>query len=390
MTLAFDKHLLPSNATLAEKALATALDKRDDLSPGIDAIASWRFARPLPSGFGPWLVDEYQLGTIRQFFDSDEACIDAGWPWLQIRGTVQAVEDALGWTGYQAAEVEAPNVRRTMWHRYQIAMGELPLTPEGVPAEDPRLVHAEYLASLSDPARALFWRGFHGYDVRAMEWSRSRWGSAIWGNSSGVRLPDGKTRWSHGRDHGPFEATASATTQAALGIDTLAAGTIDWSSQLTWAEVGHLGWGDPTPAQIAELVSGIVSKLSIYVGFFDASGDLIGARRAIERKEADTFAGAAVPDDQTVLHITCRTGFGDGFGSEATTAAVLFGVQSANGPGELWVAPDDLQPPDGQSLADVTVGNWIISDAPDQGPTAPPLTFTQTIREHFTMRVRLL
>lgn len=383
-------HLLPSNVTPAEKALSASLDRDAILGPGADAIAGWRYARPLPASFGPYLVDELQLGPIRSYFETDEATVDAGWPWLKLRGTLAAVETALGWIDYETAQVEPPVIGRRKWNRYQIAMGELPLTPEGVPAEDPRLVHAEYLASLSDPARSIFVRGHHGYDVRAMEWGGNRWGGSIWGADSGVRFADGKTKWSHGRDHGPFEATASAATQAALGIDTLAAGTIDWSSSLTWAQIGHLTWDDPTPAQIAEIVSGIVTELSIYVGFFDASGDLLGARRAIERRAASTFGGQAVPADQTVLHITCRTGFCDGAGKQAAACSVLLGVRSANGPGELWVAPENLLPPDGQTLANVTVGNWTISDAPDQVPTAPALTFTQTIREHLTMRVRLL
>lgn len=368
------QHLLPSNATQAEMALSQALDRDAILGPGADAVAGWRYERPLPAGFGPYLVDELQLGTIRSFFDTDEATVDAGWPWLQIRGTIAAVETALGWIDYEAALVEAPVLGRRKWNRYQIAMGELPL-----PLESDRLLDAEYLASLSDPARSVFWRGFHGYDVRAMEWSGNRWGGSIWGADSGVRLEGGQTKWSHGREHGPFEATASATTQAALGIDTLATGTVGWSSTLTWAQVGHLTWGEPTDAQIAELVGRVISQLSIYVGFFDAAGDLIGARRAISRKPAASFGGQTVPTDQTVLEIICRTGFGDGFGHEAATAAVLLGVRSSKGPGALWVAPDDLLPPDGQTLADVTVGAFAID-----------LPFTHTIREHLTLRVRLL
>lgn len=384
------QHLLPANATPIEMALSEALDRDGVLGPGIDAVAGWRFERPLPAGFGPWLVDGLALGPIRVFFETDEATVDAGWPWLERRGTVAAVETALGWIDYDSAEVEAPNPRRAMWHRYQIAMGELPLDDEGAPAEDPRLDHAQLLASLSDPARALFWRGHHGYDVRALEWSRSRWSGTIWGSDSGVRLTGDGTRWSHGRAHGPFEGSATPTNQAALGIDTLAAGTIDWTSSLAWSQVGHLTWEPPTDAQVAALIANVVAGLSIYVGFFDEAGDLIGARRAIHARPADTFGGQAVPADQTVLEITARTGFGDGAGKTAASVAVLFNVRSVRGPGDLWVAPHDLLPPEGKSLADVTVGGWAFSDAPDQGPTAPDLQFTHTIREHLTLRVRLL
>jgi hypothetical protein len=379
MIIPFERHLIEAETEPAIEALSASLDRDALLGPPADAIATWRFERPLPDGFGPWLVNDLTLGTIRQFFDSDEACIDAGWPWLQIRGTVQAVEDALGWIEYEAAAVEAPNVRRAMWHRYQIAMGELPTGMNGLPLETDRLLDAEYLAGLSDPARAVFWRGHHGYDVRALVWGDGRWGDTIWGDDSGVRIEDGQTKWSHSRDHGPFEATADAATRTALGLDDFAAGTIGWTTPLTWSQLAGITWEPPTDEQIAGLLATVVSGFPIYVGFFDADGDLIGARRAIERKAAATFDGAPVPGDQTVLEITCRTGFGDGAGKTAASLAVLFDVRSANGPGDLWVAPDDLVPPDGQTLADVTVGGWPLN-----------LAFTHTIREHITARVRLL
>lgn len=368
------QHLLPSNATPAEKALSEALDRDAILGPGADAIAGWRFARPLHAGFGPYLVDELQLGTIRSYFESDEATVDAGVPWQRLRGTLAAVDTALGWIDYETAQVEAPVIGRRKWHRYQIAMGELPL-----PLESERLLNAEYLASLSDPARSVFWRGHHGYDVRALEWSNGRWGESIWGDDSGVRIDGGDTKWSHGRDHGPFEATATATNRTALGLDDLAAGTIGWSTPLTWAQVGHLTWAAPTLEQIAVLLARVVSELSIYVGFFDVAGDLIGARRAIHTTPAATFGGLPVPADQTVLEITCRTGFGDGAGTEVASVAVLFDVRSSKGPGDLWAAPSDLVAKDGVALADLTIGNWPLA-----------FTLTETIREHLTLKVRLI
>ena len=384
------QHLLPANATSIEIALSQALDRDDVLGLPIDAVAGWRFERPLPAGFGPYLVDSLALGPIRQFFDTDEATVDAGWPWLNQRGTVQAVEDAMAWIDYGAVAVEPAIKGRRKWNRWQMAMGALPTAMDGLPLETDRLLDAEYLANLSDPARSTFWRGHHGYDVRALVWGDGRWGETIWGDDSGVRVDGGTTKWSHGREHGPFEATADAATRSALGLDDFAAGTIGWTTPLTWAQLAGITWEPPTDEQIATLLETVVSGFPIYVGFFDDEGALIGARRAIERKAATTFDGAPVPADQTVLEITCRTGFGDGAGQTASTCAVLFNVRSARGPGDLWVTPAHLEAPEGVALADVTVGAWAISDAPDQGPTATGLVFTQTIREHITARVRLL
>ena len=45
----------------------------------------------------------------------------------------------------------------------------------------------------------MFWRGFAGYDVRALEYGRGKWGQKFWGSYSGVRLPPGQTKWSFGR-----------------------------------------------------------------------------------------------------------------------------------------------------------------------------------------------
>lgn len=389
MTLAYADHLLPPNATHAEKALSAALNRDAVLGPGMDAIAAWRFQRPLPAGFGPWLVDEYQLGAVRRFFASDEACIDAGWPWQRLRGTLTAVDRAMGWIGYEAATVEPPQVRRRNWHRWQMAMGGLPVDGRGVPTEDPVLYDAEFLAGLSDPARSTFVRGHHGYDVRPVTTSRSRLGRGLLSASSGAVLPDGAAKWSHGRTHGPFEMTATAATLAALGLDTLAAGTLDWTSTLTWDQVGHLTWSNPTPEQVADLIANVLATLSMHVGFFDAAGDLIGARRVGYTEPATSFAGQPVPADQTVLTAHARTNFGDGFSlrADGTTAqpqpaasvALILGAHSTIGPGDLWVEPENLTAPDGVPLAHLTIG-----------PAPLALTFGRTIRERIIIKARLL
>ncbi len=204
--------LLPSNSTAFELALEEATDIASEIGPAIDAIHGLKYARPLNITVAPWLVNEYGLGPISDFFDTVEGLIDEGRVWQRLRGTPQAISTSLSWIDYDDIDIQDQVRGRRRWHLYQIQMGELP----GVD-EFQRLTNAEYLAGLSDPARSYFWRGYFGYDVRGHVYGRSRWGRSIWGDSSGVRIAGGKVKWSHGRTH-ELEATGTQDDIENLGI----------------------------------------------------------------------------------------------------------------------------------------------------------------------------
>lgn len=205
--------VLPSDSTTVfEYTVEQATDIVDEIAPAIQEIHGIKYARPLNVTFAPWLVYEYGLGPISQFFGTAEDTIDEGRPWQRLRGTPAAVTTALGWLDYDAIDIEDQLRGRRRWHLYQMDMGELPGADEVN-----RLMNAEYLAGLSDPARSYFWRGYHGYDVRGHVHGRSRWGRSMWGDSSGVRLPGGKTKWSHGRSH-TAAASGDETDIENLGI----------------------------------------------------------------------------------------------------------------------------------------------------------------------------
>ena len=159
---------------------------------------------------------------------------------------------------------------RRMWHRYQVAMGEVPSGAD----EDPRLYDAEYLAGLSDPARAIFWRGFAGYDIRALDYGNSPWGGAIWGNDSGVRMPDGETLWSHGESY-EVAVSLTAAQRAELSADVTTGSSIGWDP-IPWSTPGVSWYGVTDPKAYKAF---LLARLPTYLGFFDAGGAPIGYRR---------------------------------------------------------------------------------------------------------------
>ncbi|TIT41769.1 MAG: hypothetical protein E5W76_12900, partial [Mesorhizobium sp.] len=262
-------HLLPKNASPFERALSNSLDRTPDFGAIIDGIAGLKYG-VIPAAFSPWVVAEYGLGPISEFFESDAEVIAAGIPWQRVRGTPFAATTALSWIGYLGPAIEDQNDRRRKWNRYQIGMG---LVPE---AEMPVLRDAEYLVGISDPARSAFIRGWHGYNVRTLEWGEQVWGASIWGDDSGTRLDGGTVKWSHGEDI-TGSIVADAADRAALGVNVTVGTVLSWADS-PWNAPG-VSWNGVTDA--AAFKSFLLSRLSVLVGFFDAGGEAIGYRRPV-------------------------------------------------------------------------------------------------------------
>lgn len=334
---------LPPNSTKFEIAAEEAMSEREFIAPALEAIAGIKYARPIPAGFGPWLVNEYGLSPITGYFDTVEHQIDYGRAWQRIRGTPDAVKMALGWTGYDNVTILDQVTGRRLWTLYQANMGELPLSDE-----DRRLYDAEYLAGLSDPARALFWRGFYGYDVRGHVWGRSRLGRSLWGTSSGVRINDGKTIWSHGRTTS-IQVPATPEFRDALGFTYTTGEDITWDGEATWDTEG-LTWNGIESA--AETISGLIESLDVYLGLFDEDGDPIAYVRCLTAP-SKTRSGSVV-----TLHYDIRTGFGDGAGSAVRSVSLIFGGRAAPGvkPFQRYLLPNQITFPDEEiRLGDIDV-----------------------------------
>lgn len=356
--------LLPKNATAFERNLSKTLDRTASYGPTIESIAGFKTLDILPETFGPWMVAEFGLGPISEFFNDADMLIGAGIPWQRLRGTPLALAIALSWLEYIDLTLEDANERRLKWNRYQIDMGRVP------ESERPILLKAEYLAGLSDPARSVFFRGFHGYDVRALEWSGRAWGNSIWGDDSGVRLPDGSVKWSHGEILSGTIIVGEEERQA-LGVNVSAGDEPGWED-VPWDAPG-MTWGSID--DVSAFRSYLVRRMPVLVGFYDEDGDAIGFRRPIAVRDAPptNYSG-----EKSFIEVECRTGFGDGGELEAKHVSLVFRAGHPSLPGKLWIEPDDLEFEDGFDPVDMTIGNVPVD-----------FTFRRTVRQHVTLTLEI-
>lgn len=146
MTMA-RRTILPPNATALERAI-------DQAAPAWDGIAD-AFTTPAEGeaeSFAPWLAAQYHLAQFAPYFDSVQALLAAGLPWLLERGTAAATLRALDWVGFPDATLDERGAR------LHIQLGR-PATA----AEISRIAH---VVRATVPAHVQFWRVFHGYDRR--------------------------------------------------------------------------------------------------------------------------------------------------------------------------------------------------------------------------------
>ena len=384
--------ILPSNSTDLERALEQASAVDDILSPAIEAMHGLKYRRPLNASVAPWLVSEYGLGPISEYFtgaahqtalnagadqlvtlDSQqlvvvgpttiEDLIDQGRAWQRKRGTRTAIKQALLWIDYDEITIWDQVKGRRRWHLYQIDMGRLPL-----PDESTLLASAERLADLSDRARSFFWRGFYGYDVRGLSWGRSKWGRSIWGDASGVKIGSGKPKWSHGRQHAG-EIKATDNEQISLDVVYDDGDALKWSQDMTWSAPG-VTWAGVVDAKA--LKAWLMLRKTAYVGFYDTLDNLIGYAPVVVGGKDLSSSDA----EDTVIRYAVRTDFGTGFGSIAATVSLVFGGQPKTGvkPGRRWFLGSEIAFPAGR----VRVGALAMA-----------ITFQQTIREFVTIDLRL-
>jgi len=362
------QHLLPANSTPLERVVSGTLDRDEALAPGADAVAGQKFRRPLTDGWGTWIVDELGLGPVSGYHATAELTIDEGVAWQRLRGTPAALDMAFGWICYAAIALEDEHPRRRKWHRYQVGMGALPAT------EVPQLVDADYLAALSDPARAIFWRGFHGYDVRALEHGDGTWGDTLWGDDSGVRLPGGVTVWSHGEDHA-VAISLTADQRGALAAEVVAAGADTGWDAVPWTTPG-LAWSGVTEPKLYKAF--LLVGTPAFLGFYDADDQPIGYRRCFGA--ADVTADHPPIADTAYVAFRARTDFGEGYGSEAAKVALLFHSRPADAatPGRLWLEAGEIAFDPAYDAEHLTTAFAAL-----------PLTFRRTVREHVTVTIEV-
>lgn len=364
-----DIHLLPTNATDFEIAMSQATDVYKTIEDaGISNMRGFKYGA-IPADFQPFVAHEYGLGEISTYFNDYPTMIDAGIDWQRVRGTPAALVLALAWIGYTATVLEHKLPTRFLWNRYQQKMGLVPAAA----VEDPLLYDAEYLSEISDPARSVFWRGFEGYDVRILQWGDGSWGDSMWGDDSGVRMPDGTVKWSHGQDY-DLSVKMSVLTAADLSLDVENGDVIGWDS-IPWNAPG-VTWNGVTDAKALKVF--LLSKLTVYLGFFDALDNPIGYRRFTGMR--DVSGDYPELDTEIRVEISFRTAFGDGDGKTVASVALFsfYNQSDQDTYGKLWVTPEEV------SFDPDFIG---IDTGLEMTPLA--LTFRKTVREHITITLEV-
>lgn len=206
--------LLPPSSTPLERALSGTLSWWPDLDAAATAITGLKIARP--SAFSPWLAAEWWLADFGQYFDSTDALIDAGLPWLKLRGTAAAVKLALSWIGLSNSLLEEDGAR------LHIDPGRITAYAE--------LAAIRHLVDASIPAHVLFYRLFHDYDLRALRLDRSRLDDALLDDDSGADIDGIKV--SYRRRHG--EAFAAAPVAVSQWRSR------DWQIGIRYDDAQHL------------------------------------------------------------------------------------------------------------------------------------------------------
>lgn len=336
--------LLPTNATAFEEAAAAATDVFGRLELPVDAIPLAKLVSP-PESYLPFLAHEYGLGPITPYVPDLASLIDEGVDWTRVRGTPASVAQALGWVGFTGDLVEAP-AHRARWHLFDLALaahwGDEPVDLAAIAA----------VVGLSVPVRSHFWRGFHGYDVRPVDWSYTRWGDAAYSRSAGVRLDADGPIWSFGRTY-DFDGTLGEADLTALGAWSAEIGgtppgwdDVSWDASATkWSMLGE--------ADRAAAIAADLAAQPVWAVFRDPGGSVLGYRKArVARGVAlsggglyavgpNRYAPSDLPDG---FYLEFLTAFGEGYGATAAATGLLFDAIPADTakPGLQWAGPGEL------------------------------------------------
>lgn len=362
--------LLPSNATPIETALDLTADPSPKIMPGLDAVTGWKHSLQ-PPDLRPYLVHEFGLDVLLPFVDTYAGILALRRPWCEIRGTHEAVFQGLAITGYSGQLVDPPS-RRQAWAEFQIDL-------DRVRDQRADLGKIAGIVDLSIPERSTFRRGVHGYDVPAAETGWTLLGGSMLSDDSGVRIDGAGPKWSFGRPYA-FEHDLTEADLTALGVWIPEVPSQLWADMdFLWVDADFKWSDDAERARRVSLATSLENK-PVWLRFADSEGATIGYRRAVShgvRQGLEGYPFGAdflTPDLENPIgvYLFARTGFGDGFGSEAATVSAIFdaAVTDASRPGQLWISPGGL------------AGGTEIAAQPVS------ILFGETVREHVQFFLR--
>lgn len=337
--------LLPANATPFEDAMSLGTDMIPRVKDSIDAMRGIKLVNTPPSLL-PFLIYEYGLRELTPYVPNLYALIREGIAWQRVRGTPAAMARGLSWIDYEAEIEEAP-VRRRRWHLFQLHLDRV--RDEEVPDLD----RIEGIAGLSVCLRSVFYRGFHGYDGRALEYGYQKWSDAIWSDDSGVRLRADGAKWSFGRAY-DLDTTLTQADLEALGVWVPPAPEEDplsWT-EIAWADADFAWTSSAGQARRRAMCSATLGR-PVWLELIDDADQVIGYRRArVACGVAAQFGGpyqvlglqfapAAQPE---VIYLEFMTDFGDGADRDVAKCRLLIDAAPADAakPGLAWAAPGEL------------------------------------------------
>lgn len=337
--------LLPSNATALETALSEALDRTPELSPGIVALRGFKFD-PNDSIL-PYLIIEYGLEEIEEFFPVRREIIAEGVAWRRLVGTPAAVHKALRWIGYQAS-IEEEWIGRRKWNTFQLRFPSLPA------ADRPDLERIEKIAEISTPLRSRFRRGVHLYDAGALIADYSRLDDCMIERESGVSITPAGTLWSFGRVH-EIAHTLTEAEGLALGnwIEPTTETSLRWSDMTYPWQAATFPWSSQASTQRRSLMAGWFAGKSMHACLRDSGGSVIGYRKcrsshAIRLKVGGPYSFGAESYEPInggqMLYAEALTDFGDRFGVNTASVSLIVNADRALGvkPGKLWLDAGEL------------------------------------------------
>lgn len=362
--------LLPSNSTPIEVALDRAGDQAPKIDPALNYISGWKHIVQ-PPDLRPYLVQEFGMGVLQPFVETYAAILALRRPWCEVRGTHEAVNRGLAIVGYSGT-LKDPPARRTAWAEFQIDL-------DRVRDDREDLFKIAGIVDLSIPERSTFRRGVHGHDVSAAEGCRTRLSGSILSNDSGVRIDGKGPKWSFGRNY-QFSHVLTEAELTSIGIWIPEIDSSLWADMnFPWVTATFKWSNDAEQARRVSLATSL-EGLPCWLRFADAQNQTIGYRKAVCRAVDQGLSGYAFgpdflePGTENPLgaHVFARTGFGDGYGSEAASVSVVIdaNVTDQTKPGQLWLEP-----------AGLTGGTEIAAQ-----PVS--ILFGETVREHVQFFLR--
>lgn len=365
--------VLPPNGTPMLRAFEQAVAPEPRVASNLDLIANIK-GRELPDWLS-FLLWEYGLIEIVPYLDNPYVLIDEGRPWLIERDTFAAIARGLGWISQPATIDEAPT-RRVWWNNFQLYLDALPA------ADTPTLERIERITRLGKPFRSDFRRGVNGYDGPALETGWTRLASSRLADDTGVRLHDGGTKWSFGREwEGEHVLTETEGTALGNWLEPVEDGDLPWADMdFPWVDA-DFPWASDEVELRASLLAAWFAGHTAHFALKDESGDVIGYRRARVMTTVSQSPGGPYTNDGLAyaptaggrrLIVEAMTDAGDGAGQTVDSVELIIdGVLDDDiPPGRNWLAPGELS--GGTSIA----------------PLALTIPLRATVRERIKLMVR--